>query len=154
MLDTEALTKLGLHEGAIASARLIKNAGWYNHRGDKLGWGDVDVKEATRLQAELPPDEPFFLLGEQDSYWNFVTHNTGVAQLNETSEDIEHPGFRYVLEHARFIFFGGEIYCWQVPSIPGEQKDYGHHDKIMVMGISLDDLRQKLMRFGAMVRGV
>lgn len=154
MLDTEALNELGMHEGAMASARLIKNAGWYNGRGDKLGWGDVGIKEAARLKAELPLDDPFFLLGEQDSYWSFVTHNTGIAQLNETSEDVDHPGFRYVMDHSRFIFFEGEVYAWQVPSRAGESKDYGYHGEFMVMGISQDDLRQKLMRFGAMVRGV
>ena len=65
----------GLYCGQMrgGDAKMTHNSGWYNKSGEKLGFGDLSVKDFKKISKELEKDELFIILGESDSFWNFVT---------------------------------------------------------------------------------
>lgn len=97
---TEATQVFGLRTGQMRHPDTIHNGGWYNARGEKLGWGDLNVADYTRIQAQLEEDDVFVVLTEQDSFWNFVTKLGGtLGCLHETNAEMYAPGIAYVKEH-------------------------------------------------------
>jgi hypothetical protein len=97
----------GLHCGQIRSRDFCHNAGWYNKLGEKLGWGDLSVEDFQRIRRELEEGEMFIILGEQDSFWNFVTRPGLLGHNAVTKPDVEAPGVDYVASKARYIITGG-----------------------------------------------
>lgn len=102
--------RFGIFCGQLRGHELSHNGGWYNRQGEKLGYGDLDVADFQRLSRELEPGEVFIILGEQDSFWNFVTELGPVGALCTTKPDVEAPGADYVIEHARFVITRGHLY--------------------------------------------
>ena len=60
----------GLREDQMVGG--INNAGWYNDRGEFLGYGDITLKCVTRIMAEIDPKEVFVILTEED--WRLRRH--------------------------------------------------------------------------------
>lgn len=116
MLTLEKLMVVGCREEQIRSDDLVHNGGWYNAKGEKLGWGDLSSDDFINLARKLSPkDGPLFVLGEQDSYWKFVdnincdnTSPTGFS--HDVDEKEKNPEFQYVLEHARWIVWEGCVF--------------------------------------------
>ena len=79
------------------------NAGWYNKLGEKIGWGDLNKEDVVQLTKTLQDGELFITLGEQDSFWNFVTKIGVIGSMCATKEEEKEPGPYYVAEKARFV---------------------------------------------------
>ncbi len=100
----------GLSCGQIRSKDFVHNGGWYNRAGEKLGWGDLSVDDFQRIYRELNDDELFIILGERDSFWNFVTRPGLIGSMAETEPTVEAPGVDYVAEKCRFIIGRNGLY--------------------------------------------
>src|SRR3989344_7471741 len=93
----------GLRCGQIRGKDFVHNGGWYNRLGEKRGWGDLSTDDFFRIRRELEEGEMFIILGEQDSFWNFVTRPGLIGSMAQVKPDVEAPGVDYVAEKARFI---------------------------------------------------
>jgi len=100
----------GLRCGQIRGGEIAHNGGWYNHRGEKLGWGDLAAVDFGRISRELMPDELFIVLGEQNSFWEFVEKIGAIGSQCTTTPTIEAPGVEYVTERAMYIISPGKCY--------------------------------------------
>ena len=102
-----------LQKGQLRSSigQLVHNGGWYNRSGEKLGWGDLAREDFIRICAGLEDNELFIILGEQDSFGNFVTEVGPVGALAKVKSDAENPGIDYVAEKCRYII-GKGILCF------------------------------------------
>jgi hypothetical protein len=111
-LEKKDLERFGLHEGQMRGlGHLVHNGGWYNSKGEKIGWGDLDNNDFSRLRDNLPKEEVFYVLTESDSFWNFVEHNPGLTgDFCTTSSNEKNPGLKYVREKAYWAVIYGTIY--------------------------------------------
>jgi hypothetical protein len=100
----------GLWLGQLRGDELVHNGGWYNRKGEKLGWGDLSARDLARIAMELKDGELFVILGEQDSYWNFVKKNDFVRGRTEVRPEVDAPGIGYVAEKCRYIIAPGVLY--------------------------------------------
>ncbi len=102
----------GLHCGQMrgGKTKLTHNSGWYNKLGEKLGWGDLSSKDFQHISRELKDGELFIILGEQDSFWNFVTGYGPIGSMCPTKPEVQAPGMAYVAEHARYIIARNQMY--------------------------------------------
>lgn len=92
------------------SAKLTHNSGWYNKAGEKLGFGDLSTEDFQRIYAELNDDELFIVLGERDSFWNFVTRPGLIGSMAEVKPDVEAPGVDYVADKAMYVIDRNSMY--------------------------------------------
>jgi len=90
--------------------KLTHNSGWYNKKGEKLGFGDLDVNDLRLIIAGLEPDEMFIVLSEHDSFWRFVTRVSIIGSMAATKPDEKAPGPQYVSEKAMYAFAKGIAY--------------------------------------------
>lgn len=89
----------------------VHNGGWYNAAGEKIGWGDLDDDDLRRLADEMPRKGLLFILGEQDSFWKFVTYNPGIiGDMCQTSSEEKMPGMDYLLSKAMIVILAGGWY--------------------------------------------
>lgn len=82
--------------------KITHNSGWYNAVGEKLGWGDLSVHDLTRIAAELPSGETFYILPEYASYWD--------VKRNNPQADPAAPGVAYCREHCTLVITRGRVY--------------------------------------------
>jgi hypothetical protein len=129
----------GIHCGQIRSDDTVHNGGWYNLKGEKIGWGDLSPMDMLQIAVDLEPGEAFIVIPESASFWNFVTHNPGiVGSCCETAPDIENPGIEYVLENSMWLITSCHIYrvlssydhAKPGPSTPEMERYYGPHELI------------------------
>lgn len=107
-------TLFGLHCGQLRGGpnKFTHNSGWYNKAGEKLGWGDLSFSDIRRISRKISNEELFIILGECDSFWEFVTYNSGtVGSECATNPRIEAPGIEYVAEKCRYIIAKSRLYC-------------------------------------------
>lgn len=95
----------GLSDGQMRAFDYVHNGGWYNAKGEKLGWGDLDLKDLKRISEELPEGEVFVVLSESDAN-DFNGRRRGDA----TNFDLQAPGVDYVCAHARLIIRKDGVY--------------------------------------------
>lgn len=119
----------GLHCGQMRGSSEVHNGGWYNGNGEKIGWGDLSKSDLNKISKGLKPDEVFIVLGEQDSFWKFVTRYGIIGAMCQVKPDEQEPGVDYVVEHARIAIF------------PNEVLNFGLFEK---SGITRDELKQRL----------
>ena len=91
-------------------AKMTHNSGWYNKSGEKLGFGDLSTKDFQRISSELEDGELFIILGESDSFWNFVTRPGLIGSMAQTKPTVEAPGVDYVAEHAMYVIARNQLY--------------------------------------------
>ena len=96
--------------GQMRGTSVSHNGGWYNQLGEKLGWGDLSQKDLEKISKGLKPGEAFIVLGEHESFWNFVTRFGPIGAMCEKTLEESAPGIDYVADHARFAIFPGEIH--------------------------------------------
>jgi hypothetical protein len=72
--------RFGLRGGQMRGgiSKVIHNGGWHNGKGQKLGFGDLDTIDISRIARELEEPEVFTVLSERNSYWRYVS-NPGVS---------------------------------------------------------------------------
>jgi len=89
--------------------KIIHNGGWYNHAGEKIGWGDLTTDEFRKVAAEIEEGEIFIVLGERASFWNFVVQPAVIGSLCDAQPEEKDPGLEYVAKHARFAIMKDRI---------------------------------------------
>ena len=137
----------GLYCGQMNSGVKGHNAGWYNARGEKLGWGDLSEANVEKLMDRLPVGECFFVLSESDSYWDFVVDVGQFGWTAKTAPSEKFPGIEYVLKRACFVVVKhATIYVNDYP--PASER----HD---TRGNKITRVRswEELLRFGQVVDG-
>ena len=82
---------LGMHHGQMRPDRLVHDAGWYNQRGESLGWGDLGPVDFSVIRDNITAGEMFIALSERNSC------------CEGTKLDVEAPGIDYVAEKACYI---------------------------------------------------
>lgn len=101
---------MGLRCGQMRSPQLTHNSGWYNRAGEKIGWGDLDKYDFLRIRSALEDGELFVILGESDSFWNFVTRPGIIGSMSTVKPDVYAPGVEYIAEHAMYVITNEAIY--------------------------------------------
>jgi hypothetical protein len=101
----------GLFNGQMRGGpkKLTHNSGWYNRKGQKLGWGDLSADDFKRIAGGLKKGELFVILGERDSFWNFVTAYGNVGANCTTSPEEKAPGRDYIAEKAMYVIAPGRL---------------------------------------------
>lgn len=99
----------GLCNRQMRDDDIVHNGSWYNRRGEKLGWGDLDANDLRRIANELPEDEAFVILGESDSFWSFVTHYGPGGGLCRTKAEADAPGTEYVAGKCFMVVVRGRV---------------------------------------------
>lgn len=135
MLTKDSLPQLGLREGIMVNTSMVHNGGWYNSKGEKIGWGDLGPNHFQKIQAELKPGELFIVLGERDSFWNFVTYIGVTGSLSKVSSKEKNPGVNYLVEKARWCITKDVVY---------HLDDYRNVDDVL-HGISYFGLARKTL---------
>lgn len=103
----------GLREGSCVAYDFVHNGGWYNCRGEKLGWGDLSLGDIRKISEELEEGEFFIILYESDSFWKHVEKISGPASLGMVKIDKEaemDPGLEHVIEKAPYAITKGKVY--------------------------------------------
>jgi hypothetical protein len=129
--------RFGIGAGQMRSQQVCHNAGWYNKKGEKLGWGDLSAEDMKTILADLQDGEMFIILSEQDSFWHFVTHNGGLGSLCTTKPEESAPGVDYVAANARFILVKGQAYYACQPCEAPTTRDVGG---VLMKEISRQDI--------------
>ncbi len=88
----------GLSYGQIRTDALIQSAGWFNNKGEKLGYGDLNLQDLICIRRNLCEDN-FIVLSEGNSLWNIP------SGMDKTA-----PGLEYVMENASWVIDCGVIY--------------------------------------------
>lgn len=104
-------TLFGIRCGQVRGKDFVHNGGWYNRRGEKLGWGDLSPADFLRIFNEVEDDELFIILAESDSFWKFVTRLGIIGSMAVVKPDAEAPGVEYVVEYAMYIIAKHQLYC-------------------------------------------
>lgn len=99
----------GLHEGQCGDDSAAHNGGWYNDKGEKLGWGDLSYAQLQRISQEIPEGETFYVLPESASFWKFVDKIGPIGALCTTKPDINAPGIEYVQAECRWVIRRGNV---------------------------------------------
>ena len=60
------ILKQSLNIGAIKTDDFVHNGGWYNGKGEYLGWGDLSKEDLHNVAANIPEGEQLFVLKERD----------------------------------------------------------------------------------------
>jgi hypothetical protein len=100
-----------MRDGLGEEQRLIKNAGWYNADGHKLGWGDIGPQDIKSISSGLDDDEIFVVLTEHASFHKFVEQYDGLsgigslAKVDSTAEYL--PSRAYVAGKAVLALMAG-----------------------------------------------
>jgi hypothetical protein len=88
-LETDAKkTPFGMLNEQIRADGVLNNAGWFNLAGEKIGHGDISMKDMEKISNNLNANECFFVLLEFDTTW-------GMPKDMNANE----PGKDYVLKH-------------------------------------------------------
>jgi hypothetical protein len=85
-------TPFGLLNKQIRTNGIINNAGWFNFKGERLGAGDLSLKDLDKISKNIDSNELFIVLNEADSFWNLPSN------LEYTV-----PGRDYVIQNAIWI---------------------------------------------------
>lgn len=100
----------GLSAGQMrCNYKVTHNSGWYNASGEKLGWGDLSSEDMTRIKENLDPNQVFIVLGEHDSFWNFVDHVGAIGSMSSITQDAETPGRNYVEQKMDYMITAKEV---------------------------------------------
>lgn len=85
-------TPFNLLNNQVRVDSMIDNAGWFNAAGERLGGGDLSIKDMGKISRYIPSSEMFFVLSEVNSSWDMP------KELDRAA-----PGFDYVVRNATWI---------------------------------------------------
>ena len=60
----DAQTRVSGIDSAFDNKKLFHNAGWYNRKGEEIGWGDLSVKDLKNIKGGLRTGELFIVMSE------------------------------------------------------------------------------------------
>lgn len=101
MLTVSDLERLDLRVGLCCGDDLIHNGGWYNSKGEKLGWGDLSLAKIRTIISNLNKGEVFVVLPETASYWDFIEYKDSKMYLKAEENN---PGQEYISSNCSYIF--------------------------------------------------
>jgi hypothetical protein len=111
----------GLVTGQIRGHDLFSKAGWYNEKGEKLGWGDISPRDVKNIQNYLELGQAFILLSENASYWSFTKFH---GRADEVHPSERAPGIDYCLQNAKLVITKSGLFCRNCERyIAGESED-------------------------------
>lgn len=87
--------KFGLRYNQIRTDALITNAGWFNSKGEKLGFGDLNFVDFDAISMDIEDNEVFIALSEAATTWD-------MPQELDRNE----PGIEYVMKNAKWVVSG------------------------------------------------
>ena len=90
---------MGLRYGQMRCPELIHNGCWYNGRGERIGYGDLDPADFARIQAEMASDDTFIVLNEGDGTYSFARNAKHMGLDTWVSE----PGSAYLVKYAQVM---------------------------------------------------
>src|SRR5579871_4577465 len=67
----------GLHNNQIRGNSKINSAGWFNLNGDRLGSGDLELRDMLAIATQMSEGEVFIAISEVDSMYDmpsFLNH--------------------------------------------------------------------------------
>lgn len=100
----------GLCDGQCGNDEAAHNGGWYNAKGEKLGWGDLSFPQLLRISQEIPEGEVFYVLPESASHWDFVRWSKEKNDISYSiAPDAQTPGVEYMHEKCRWVITRGRI---------------------------------------------
>jgi hypothetical protein len=82
----------GLSNNQMRWNSIIKNAGWYNGAGERIGAGDLNLTDMENIAKSLDPTDVFIVLAEIDAMWDMPS-----------TFDHSAPGKDYVLQKAVWL---------------------------------------------------
>lgn len=85
-------TPFGLLNEQRRANGIINAAGWFNAAGERLGSGDLSLKDMDNISKHISVNDLFFVLTEADSDWNIPS---GV--------DRTEPWLEYIVKNAAWI---------------------------------------------------
>lgn len=85
-------TPFGLLNNQLKSNGIINSAGWFNIKGERLGCGDLSLKDMEKIAKNISSNEAFIVLTEANSGWSLPSH------LDRSA-----PGIDYVIKTASWI---------------------------------------------------
>ena len=90
---------------------VLRNAGWYNQKGERLGCGDISVSDMERISKGLNKHELFVILSESDSRWAFEG-KTSLRFINTKykTSSMDFPGKEYISQYCMFILAKNKIF--------------------------------------------
>lgn len=112
----------GLSQGQIRGNDFVHNGGWYNNKGEKIGWGDLSPNDIVNIAFGLEGDEQFYILPESSSYWNFTKVNSDLS--HNVNKDESAPGVEYVKAKARYLIEAGKVTVFLEQYFMAEKRDH------------------------------
>jgi hypothetical protein len=97
-VNSDKATPYGISNNQIRAKGVINSAGWFNSAGERLGKGDLSIKDMSTISKHVYPDDLFIVLNETDSFHNMPTTLDYLA-----------PGREYVLKHAVWVIGSGGV---------------------------------------------
>jgi hypothetical protein len=85
-------TPFGILSDQTKFDSICNNGGWFNLAGDKIGSGDLSIKDMAKIAKHIPENEMFLVLTEYDTNWGMP------SDFNSTS-----PGRDYVFQKVAWI---------------------------------------------------
>jgi hypothetical protein len=71
---------------------VINSAGWFNALGERLGCGDLSIKDMYKISQNIPTGEMFAVLSELNASWDIP------SELDRSA-----PGYDYIIQNAAWI---------------------------------------------------
>lgn len=92
-----------------AEERVVHNGGWFNPKGEQLGWGDLSLEDMARIRDDLLPGEVFLVLKEtswqrlagtvkESELWNvcwWVIVPGAIYEVRDSEEKVSVDGITY-----------------------------------------------------------
>jgi hypothetical protein len=93
-------TLFGLKDAQALSdrERVVRNAIWYNEKGERLSSGDLSTENLRRIAAEIDEDSVFFILTFHD------------ATFSKATPRIDSPDLENVKKRAFLVITRGHVY--------------------------------------------
>jgi hypothetical protein len=111
---------------------IISSAGWFNGKGERLGYGDLSLKDIHRISKNIPDNEMFYVLSEVDASWDIP------KELDRSA-----PGTDYVINNASWII-GQKLIIRSRSDIFGlrGKEDFVEKDGVFYNRLSRDEVRK------------
>lgn len=87
--------KFGLRYNQIRTDAVLANAGWFNSKGEKLGFGDLNFADLDVVSMDIEDNEVFIALSEAATTWDMPS-----------DLDRNEPGIEYVMKNAKWLISG------------------------------------------------
>lgn len=94
----------------IPRGGFCKNHGWYNRLGEPLGWGDLTTAQLQTISDEIPDDEVFVTISQQDTWENDEQRTLTPEQLAKVAVLVMTQHRLYRIDQGRNRTFDGVVF--------------------------------------------